>query len=103
MLEKVELIVQIIYSFIRISKHGNYHRFAVSHSGFVSADSRCCYIAAENFVNPRLAFFDYTAYEFMHQVRVRTMMSSARSLFQGILRVQRVIIPADRKSFEFFG
>ena len=85
------------------SKLRNDNRFSVFHGRFMGTYSRCRDITAKNFIDPGLSVFDNTAYKFMHKMWMRAVMSSARTLLERILGIERVKITADRETLECLG
>ena len=69
----------------------------------MSAETCSCDICTENFVDPRLSFFDNTHYKFMNKVGVRAVVTASRALFQGFLGIQRIEIGANGELLDLLG
>ena len=85
----------------RDSSHSEYRYddlFAVPEGGFVGADPGRRDVGAEDLVDTRSAPAKRAGHEFMHQMRVGSVVPAARACFQGFLRVQGIEIatPATR-------
>ena len=76
------------------SEQGHLDGCTVLHSRNVSANTGSRNVTAQHLVNPRLSLLDNAHHELMHEVRVRTMVSAACTLLEGILRIQRIKVTA---------
>ena len=76
--------------FPRHSEFRNTDFLSILHGREMGTDPGCRDIGAEHFINPWLSALCNTADEFVHKMRVRSVMSAARALFQGFLRILRI-------------